>query len=54
MKVARLCMLLVAFVAGGAAAMLIGGHDVKKDELSPPPVAKHETVDVPKYDIPTS
>jgi hypothetical protein len=53
MKVARLFMLFVAFAAGGAAAMLIGGHIFQKDAL-PPPVAKHETVDVSKYAIPTS
>ena len=54
MKVARLFVLFVAFVAGGAAAMLIGGHGVKKDALPPPPAAKHQTVDVSKYDIPAS
>ena len=41
MKVARLFLLFVAFVAGGAAAVLIGGHGVKKDAL--PPAAGRET-----------
>jgi hypothetical protein len=54
MKVARLFVLFVAFVAGGAAAMLIGGHGPKESALSPPPATKHATIDVSNYDIPTS